>query len=587
MFKYLDEEWQGDLRVPADSFLVISIPYSIGFEALKLGFLEYEFKGPKCNDKVQLPVSVTPKGFPAGYSISTQQATILDTFIIEEHYKGSLESEINIRPSMIDNLFDGTSSLLREPSGCFEQVSSSNYPNVLALQVLQEQATSDPEIKAQALNFIKNGYQKLVQYEIKGGGFEWYGRAPAHEGLTAYGLIQFHEMQAVYDGVSDEVIDRTIAYLLRRKDGKGGFKQNTGKYGFSGSKPHVFNAYITWALSEVGLTDKIKKEVSVMTNEAIKSEDVYRMSIAALVQYNVGNIKKGDLLTKNVLQLIKKIGIPNLKAETTLTRSYGVSNNVETLSFAILALLQSSTPDMILIQDMVLHITKQCRSGRYGSTQSTAMALKALLEYNTAAQKVKEDVLINVNINGISQTLEYKAGSNQKIRIPDLNDILTIGNNTLKVTFDGGEPLPFSMDLKWTVEAPSSAADCALALTSKLAKNKAQIGETVRLNVVLQNKENKTVPSPMAVVGIPAGLSLQPWQLKKLQEEKAFDFYEIENNLLYLYYSEIDANAVRNIAFDLKTELAGTFTTPASSAYLYYYDEKKKWAEGQTIQIMP
>ena len=111
------------------------------------------------------------------------------------------------------------------------------------------------------------------------------------------------------------------------------------------------------------------------------------------------------------------------------------------------------------------------------------------------------------------------------------------------------------------------------------------MGDNIRLNVHLQNKENLVLPSPMAIIGIPAGASLQPWQLKKLQEEKAFDYYEIKDNYLVLYYSELKANADIKIAFDLKTELKGKFEAPANSTYLYYAEEYIYWSAGQKIAI--
>jgi len=36
--------------------------------------------------------------------------------------------------------------------------------------------------------FVKVGYEKMISYETVEGGFEWFGRAPGHEALTAYGL---------------------------------------------------------------------------------------------------------------------------------------------------------------------------------------------------------------------------------------------------------------------------------------------------------------------------------------------------------------------------------------------------------------
>ncbi len=35
-------------------------------------------------------------------------------------------------------------------------------------------------------------------FEVAGGGFEWFGSAPAHEALTAYGALQFQDMAKVH-----------------------------------------------------------------------------------------------------------------------------------------------------------------------------------------------------------------------------------------------------------------------------------------------------------------------------------------------------------------------------------------------------
>lgn len=591
-FQYLGEFSLNELNVPADSFLVLQLPYYIKFEKAARTWLQYEFEGPNCNDKVNLNVDIVSKGFPRGYSLSARKEMIRDTFIIDEHYDGSLESELNVYPNPIDGLLDGASAILREPHGCFEQVSSSNYPNILALQVMQQQPNSkNPLIEEKALGFLRNGYSKLAAYEINGGGFEWYGRAPAHEGLTAYGLLQFHEMQAVCDIVDQPIIDRTIRYLLKRRNGKGGFKQNVGKYGFGGKRPAVFDAYITWALTTAGVEpEEIKKEIKTVTQEAIKSEDIYRMSLAALIQYNIGNTKKAEQLTESISRLISKTGIANVHAASTLTYSYGYSNNIETLSFAILAMLQHTEKEqyLSLVENAITHIQKYRRYGKYGSTQATVMAMKASLAYQNAVTRVEEDVQFVVRINNANAySFTYKAGSNIKMNIPNLNQYLQVGKNTVEVTSKGGEPLPFTLDTKWKVATLNNASTGALVLESSLSSPVTNMGETVRLDLVIKNTKDEIAPSPMVVVGIPAGLSLQPWQLKKLQEEKAFDYYEIKDNFLYLYYSEMDAAATRNIALDLKTEVIGTFTPPASSAYLYYYSEKKNWVEGQTITIQP
>ena len=90
-------------------------------------------------------------------------------------------------------------SILRMPGGCFEQTSSSTYPNVLALDYMKRTKKLTPEVHAKAEGYIANGYQRLLTFEVPGGGFSWFGQAPANKILTAYGLMEFCDMSKVHD----------------------------------------------------------------------------------------------------------------------------------------------------------------------------------------------------------------------------------------------------------------------------------------------------------------------------------------------------------------------------------------------------
>ncbi len=85
-------------------------------------------------------------------------------------------------------------SILRMPGGCFEQTSSSTYPNVLALDYMKRTKKLTPEVHAKAEGFIANGYQRLLTFEVPGGGFSWFGQAPANKILTvlrADGILRY------------------------------------------------------------------------------------------------------------------------------------------------------------------------------------------------------------------------------------------------------------------------------------------------------------------------------------------------------------------------------------------------------------
>jgi hypothetical protein len=575
-------EW---VNIPANSQQVLYLRYQVGFEVAK-GNIHIRFKTKGFNDNVAHEIETSPKGFPVNFAMSGQYLEQTDTFVIQDVYDGSLKSELKFYPSILDGLIEGGESILRSPSGCFEQVSSSNYPNILALQLMQQTGNLKADIKEIALGYLESGYNKLAAYEINGGGFEWYGQAPAHEGLTAYGLVQFKDMQAVYAGVEPSIIERTQAYLLGRRDGKGGFEQNVGKYGFSGNKPALFNAYITWALSEVN-TKGIQKEVEAMTKEAIASEDLYRMSLAALTHFNLGNEERAGNLLNHIEEMIQKVGLEKVRAESTVTYSYGNALNIETLSFAALAMLKSEQRDEGLLINIVEYLLSKRQHGRFGSTQSTVMALKVLSAYASNVIKQQEDKLIKVLVNG-AMVLEIEYDKNQKesLMIDSLHQYFVTGQNIVTIKFDAAtQGLPYSFDVAWTSKTPQSSAKCPLVLSSSFDKKQAEMGETVRLEIAVQNTKAEGIPSTMALIGIPAGLSVQAWQLKDLQEKQAFAFYELKDNYLILYYRELDGQETKRLSLDLKTEVPGHYTAPANTTYLYYGEEHKYWSKGTAVQI--
>jgi hypothetical protein len=574
-----------DIRIPADSQQVVYLSYQVGFE-VAAGQIYVGFKSKGFNDFVTKEVKTSPKGFPVDFAMAGQYLEQTDTFTIQDAYEGSLKSSLTFYPTILEGLMEGVESILRSPSGCFEQVSSSNYPNILALQLMEQTGEMKGDIRAKALNYLETGYNKLAGYEINGGGFEWYGRAPAHEGLTAYGLVQFKDMQAVYSGVNPSMIERTQAYLLSRRDGKGGFNQNVGKYGFSGNKPALFNAYITWALSEVN-TKGIQQEVEAMTKEAIASEDLYRMSLAALTHFNLGNEERGNNLLKSIQEMIQKVGLEQVRAESTVTYSYGNALNIETLSFAALAMLKSEQRDEGLLIKMVEYLLSKRQYGRFGSTQSTVMALKALSAYNSSVMKQQEDKSIKVLINGATVwETSYLKDQKGSLKIDSLHQYFVAGQNIVSIKFEAAtQGLPYNFDVAWTAQTPQSSAQCPLVLTSSFDKIAAEMGETVRLEIAVQNTKTEALPSTMALIGIPAGLSVQAWQLKDLQEKQAFAFYELKDNYLILYYRELDGQETKRLSLDLKTEVPGHYTAAANTTYLYYGEEDKYWSEGSTVRI--
>ena len=548
--------------------------------------LTIKAKSKGFEDEMHHKLNVRPAGFPVSLSFSGKDLQKTFTFNINEAEQGSLKAELNAFPDILSDLFTGAESILRQPYGCFEQVSSSNYPNVLALQFLQQSGQGRADTEQRALAYIKDGYKKLSAYEIKGGGFEWFGHPPAHEGLTAYGLIQFHEMKKVYSGVDEKMVNRTRDWLLSRRDNNGGFKQSTGKYGFSAATSRVNNAYLVYALAETG-TKNISQEYDEAFMEAMKSGDDYRSALVANAAFSLDKIEDYRKLTERFKEKILA-GLDKLKTEHSIVRSYGASLKVETVSLWALALMKPASPEFGLVQQCISELLESRVHGGFGSTQATALALKALTEYSRLVRTTRDDGEINILVNDqVADQQDYDKHENQKITLNGFQKKLAHnGDHAVTVLFNNTrEALPYTLNLQWYSRTPDSHEECKLNIHTTLGAPSVKVNENVRLTVTLKNKTAEGLPMAVAVIGLPAGLSLQPWQLKEKQDKSEFDFYEILRDKLVLYYRELAPQASHTLNFDLKAEIPGSFTGAASSAYLYYTDEYKNWAKGNSIQV--
>src|SRR5262249_24758503 len=149
-------------------------------------------------------------------SLAFAKPTDFPITLPDDAIPGSGRLFFKIYPSRFSQAVEGLDSIFRLPYGCFEQTSSTTYPNVLALDYLQRTRKTSPALEDKARSYINLGYQRLVSSEVTGGGFDWFGRPPANQALTAYGLMEFEDMAKVHE-VDPRLIERTRAWLLRQR----------------------------------------------------------------------------------------------------------------------------------------------------------------------------------------------------------------------------------------------------------------------------------------------------------------------------------------------------------------------------------
>ena len=576
---------------------------------IKEGEATLEFTGttePFAYDGVQAKFRVAPEGFPVAESHSdvlegsaSQTVTLPETWV-----KGTLKCQVQVYPSTLADLQKGLDSLLREPTGCFEQTSTSNYPNLLILDYLKESNQTKPEVERHARELLGRGYTKLTSFECTNTakndkeGYEWFGgTAPAHEALTAYGLLQFRDMAKVRD-VDPAMLKRTQDFLMSRRDGKGGFLRNPAAIDSFGRAPDdVTNAYIVWALTESGKNDDLTKELNTLGEQAKTSKDPYFLSLVANSLINRARTDEGVKLLQTVAGTQKDDG--HLDAEkTSITGSGGRDLEIETTALAVLGWLKANPGTFNAPLQKAIKWIGQQRGGYggFGSTQSTILALKALIAYTKANKRTAEGGEIRLYVGDKEEAkLPFAAGATEALTLAlaDAEKVLKPGANAVRVEMTGKNTFPYTLGWTYQTLKPASADDCPVRLETKLSQTEVQEGGLVRLNMTLKNVSGKGQGMATVILGLPGGLTV-PEDMKQLKQytrvpedgsRPLVSAFEIRGRELVLYWRDLAPDQTIQVPLDLIARIPGEYSGPASRGYLYYNADHKHWVEPLQVKI--
>ena len=545
------------------------------------------------NDDVSRGITVVPVGFPQLFEKSGQiKGEAKHDIDLTRASKGSVQATVKIYTSALSTMISGLDGMLREPNGCFEQTSSSNYPNVMIMQYMRQHDVADTALLERSSKLLDSGYKKLAGYESPKKGYEWFGGDPGHEALTAYGMLQFADMKDIYGSVDNAMLARTGAWLKSRRDGNGGYLRDAKALDtFGRAAPEVTDAYITWALVSAGESG-LDKELAKTQKLAESTQDAYQMALAAGALLERKNPKtapsKTGLAAAAKLAKMQSASGAWTNASHSITRSGGVNLHIETTSLAILALLKSDAYQEEARKGITWLQNNRGGFGQWGATQATVLALKAITTFEAATRVAPRAGRVTLLIDGVPvREQSYEAGRREPIVFTDFDDKLAPGQHTISLRSINGDALPYSMVVEYRTSEPASSNAAVVNLTATLAKSEVKMGETVRLDAVVSNKTQAGQPMTLVRLGLPGGLTFQNWQLKELREKGQIAFFETRAREVILYFRDLKPGEVKKLAIDLVASVPGAYTGPASSAYLYYNDSDKTWAAPLMINVTP
>ncbi|MBX2796800.1 MAG: hypothetical protein KTR31_03995 [Myxococcales bacterium] len=558
------------VRVPARDQVTTWLP----LQATRPGeaSLRLVARGGSYTDALDRTLTVAPRGFPRveGGTVTLDGDVTRVALDLRGALPDSLSAEVQLAPGPA-GLMEGLEGLVRQPHGCFEQTSATSYPNLLVYRYLLQSGT-DPATLRQVRETVRQGADRLMTFETKSGGFEWFGRAPGHVALTSYGLLQFVQLKRTLPSLHPTVVDRIADWLLQRRDGTGGFRATKQRALHSWDQdPLLADLYATWALVEAGRAEELATELGRLEALVADHDDPYVLAVATLASSGPRRAT-AQLGAQRLLALRRSDGSLPAPANT-ITHSGERDATVETTALAVRAFEALGHHDAADAGRRWLAAQRR-PGGTWGATQATVLALEALQGWPKAPSAP-----IRVTLDGTpSRPLAFPQGLTPA-RLP-----LAVTPTLRRVSLVGEAGSTATVSARFTTEAlPESTGPLTLEVT--VADGPHQAGDAVRLTAVIHNTSDQAVPTPVARIGIPAGLSVAPWQLRELLDRGVAAFLEVEDGAVIAYWDGLEPDQEVAVPLDLQAELVGHTKGLASSAWPYYDPDARTWAHGVEVEV--
>jgi len=562
---------------------------SVGWHAFTIVGL-----GDTLSDAVARTVEVRPDGkeIADSWSGRLQDSVQIPVQIPLQAVDEASKILVKVFPGMASQAVEGFDSLLRQPTGCFEQTSSSTYPNVLVLNYLQGTDLITPAIEATAREYISIGYQRLLTFEVSGGGFEWFGDTPAHNILTAYGLLEFSDMARVHP-VDENIIVRTQNWLAAQQAADGSFAPSYG--GIAEGAINAYEddlarttAYLTFALAQTGYmgpeTDRgiawLKSHLSAVTDNYGRA-----MLANALLARDVDDAIAHQVLLDLHAGRVEVDGAIHWEGSGEST-TYGTGDvmSIETTALIGFAMLRDGgfASDIPGISDYLL--SQKDAFGNWQTTQATILTLKFLLEsMNTAT--VPGAATISIHMDGtLVETLDIDEESSDVLRLVDLGHLTHEGATDLQLSILGDSSYMYQVISRYYVpwdEEGGEPATGPLDITVSYDTTNLTMADTVSATATIENTVPDSVQKMVLVsLGIPPGFTPVTDDLQTLVDGGVLQKFEKTPQQLILYVEGVFFGEPLTVTWQLLPRFPITVSSGASEVHPYY-------SPGDSTQTVP
>ena len=573
---------------------------SVGFpiRVLRVGnhSLRVTAQGTKIADAIERDIRVLPTGERFEHmKHDVLKDSFADTFTIPPATIPDSQSlRVKLYPSPFSEVVEGLESIFQAPYGCFEQTSSTTYPNVLVLDYMKRVGKLTPEIEIKARKFINAGYQRLLTFEVAGGGFEWFGRDPANVCLTAYGILEFTDMARVHP-VDEAVTERARKWLFAQQNSDGSWDEIHRGWTWSGRGS--MTAFVAWALAESGDQSlNLDKALNYWRSHPEELSNTYAKALAAnaFLARNrndaFGHQLAGQL--KEAALVDNKECIHWTSTGYSITYSHDSGMGTECTALCAMALMKAGTSPQSVKQALTWISTHKFADGTHGSTQATILAMRALLEASATSLGQEFESTITLLLNGEAiETFRVNKDNSDVMKQIDLTQHLRVGDNRVQFRQIPAGELPFQLTgIYWlpaaaSAKAPSGPSDSdRLQISLHYDRTTLALNEQLRCTVTVKNNTSQLINMAMVDLGIPPGFDVDPTAFEAMQQNGQIAKFDVTGNQVILYLRELSNLTPFQFSYSLRAKYPLRVQTPPSAVYEYYQPQNRAQSKSLILE---
>jgi len=445
---------------------------------------------------------------------------------------------------------------------------------------MQTTGQASPEVQLTAEKYVGTGYQRLLTFEVSGGGFSLFGNAPAEVFLTAYGLMEFTDMAKVYP-VDPALIQRTADWLLYQQQSDGTWSDRGYSEHWQIDSEVPTTAYIAWALIEAGYEDtpQVGQAISYLREFALGQDDAYSLALVAnaLASYDTNHGMTRAVIDRLYEMRVDEDDVVYWRTDAaSFMGATGESGSLETTALAAIALMRTGAHPQAVSGALAYLIQGKDSWGTWSTTQATILSLKAMLLATEQAGQADGPATIRVSLNK-EQT--------QQVTIDQTNaDVVHLvtfdrgfsptGANRVQIEMEGGGNLMYqvatSYYLPWDQVLPEPEEKELITINLDYDRTALDVNDTLTVDVGVKLNPPGVVKMALIDLGVPPGFTVLAEDLSRLVEKGVIASYELTGRQIIIYLEDFSSEAPLRFSYRLRARFPMRAQTPPSSAYDYY-----------------